>query len=148
MYSLLSTLLQGRLLNLVRGVEKSNGLEALRQLLQNCHPKAKSRTLSMLQGMSSMLAKVMRLEEHFVQFEKLGGKLTDEMKSAVLLTCVTGPLKVHPNMSLNENSSYSKIREVIRSYDTATTRWTESNVTVFPLQAAGDSTGATPMEVD
>ena len=72
MYSLLSTLLQGRLLNLVRGVEKSNGLEAPRQLLQNCHPKAKSRTLSMLQGMSSMLAQVMRLEEHFVQFEKLG----------------------------------------------------------------------------
>ena len=40
MYGLLSTLLQGRLLSPVRGVEKSNGLEALRQLLQNCQPRA------------------------------------------------------------------------------------------------------------
>ena len=53
MYSLLSTLLQGRLLSLVRGVEKSNGMEALRQLLQNCQPRARSRTMSMLQGIMS-----------------------------------------------------------------------------------------------
>eukprot|EP00435_Cladocopium_sp_Y103_P038618 s650_g10.t1 len=33
LYSLLSTLLQGRLLSLVRNVDKSNGLEAMRQLL-------------------------------------------------------------------------------------------------------------------
>ena len=156
-YSLLSTLLQGRLLSLVRGVEKSNGLEALRQLLQNCQPKARSRTMSMLQGImsypafnmkASVMAQVVRLEEHFMQFEKLGGKLTDEMKAAVLLKCVTGPLKVHLNMAPDESSSYTKIREVIRSYDTATTRWTESNIAVFPLQATGDSTGVMPMEVD
>ena len=41
MYSLLSTLLQGRLLSLVRSVENSNGLEALRQLLRNCQPHAR-----------------------------------------------------------------------------------------------------------
>ena len=96
----------------------------------------------------SVMAQVVRLEEHFMQFEKLGGKLTDEMKSAVLLKCVTGPLKVHLNMSLNESSSYSTIREVIRSCDTATTKWTESSATVFPLQATGDSAGVVPMEVD
>ena len=50
LYSLLSTLLQGRLLGLVRGIEKSNGLEALRQLLQNCQPRARGRTMSMLHG--------------------------------------------------------------------------------------------------
>ena len=157
LYSLLSTLLQGRLLSLVRSVEKSNGLEALRQLLLNCQPKARNRTMSMLQGImgypafnmkNSIMAQITRLEEHFLQFEKLGGKLTDEMKSAVLLKVVSGPLKVHLNLSLNENSTYLQIREVIRSYDTATTKWTSSYSTIAPEVPPGESSGATPMEID
>ena len=113
LYSLLSTLLQGRLLSLVRNIEKSNGLEALRQLLSNCQPKARGRTMSMLQGImaypafhmkSSIIAQVVRLEENFTQFERLDGKLTHEMKAAVLLKCVSGPLKVHLNLSLTETN--------------------------------------------
>eukprot|EP00435_Cladocopium_sp_Y103_P031972 s1934_g8.t1 len=157
LYSLLSTLLQGRLLSLVRSVDRSNGLEALRQLLMNCQPKARNRTMSMLQGImsypmfnmkGSIIAQVVRLEESFSQFEKLGGKLTDEMKAAVVLKCITGPLKVHLNLSLTESSSYAKVREVIQAYDTATTKWTDSTITSFPLQPLQDSTGVIPMEVD
>ena len=46
---------------------------------------------------NSIMSQLVRLEEHFVQFEKMGGKLTDEMKSAVVLKCVSGPLKIHLN---------------------------------------------------
>eukprot|EP00435_Cladocopium_sp_Y103_P030301 s1247_g7.t1 len=157
LYSLLSTLLSGRLLSLVRNIEKSNGLEALRHLLLNCQPKARSRTMSMLQGImgypafsmkSSIIAQVVRLEENFAQFEKLGGKLTDEMKAAVLLKCISGPLKVHLNLSLTETTSYSKIREVIQAYDTATTKWSDATITTFPLQPGGDPNGPAPMEID
>lgn len=42
--------MQGRLLSLVRNIDKSNGLEALRQLVMNCQPKARNRIMSMLQG--------------------------------------------------------------------------------------------------
>ena len=156
MYSLLSTLLQGRLLSLIRSVENSNGLEALRQLLQNCQPRARNRTMAMLQSLmaypafnmkSSIMAQVVRLEESFQQFEKMGGKMTEEMKSAVLLKCISGPLKVHLNLALNESSSYNKIREVVRAYDTATTKWSEVP-TAFPLQPQGDPTGLAPMEID
>ena len=112
MYSLLSTLLQGRPLGLVRSVENSNGFEALRQLLQNCQPRARNRTMAMLQSLmaypafnmqSSIMAQVVRLEESFQQFEKMGRKMTEEMKSAVLLKCISGPLKVHLNLALNES---------------------------------------------
>ena len=106
LYSLLSSLLQGRLLSLVRNVDRSNGLETLRQLSENCQPHARNRTMSMLQSImsypnfvmkNSIMSQLVRLEEHFVQFEKMGGKLTDEMKSAVVLKCVSGPLKIHLN---------------------------------------------------
>ena len=93
---MLSSLLQGRLLSLVRSVERSNGLETLRQLLENCQPRARNETMSMLQSImshpsfvmkNSIMSQLVRLEEHFVQSEKMGGKLTGEMKSAVVLKC-------------------------------------------------------------
>lgn len=43
---------------------------------------------------NSIMSQLVRLKEHFVQFKKTDGKLTDEMKSAVVLTCVSGPLKI------------------------------------------------------
>lgn len=75
---------------------------------------------------SSIMAQVVRLEESFNQFEKMGGKMTDEMKAAVLLKCISRPLKVHLNLALNESANYAKIREMIQSYDTATTKWSDS----------------------
>ena len=157
LYSLLSSLLQGRLLSLVRNVDRSNGLEALRQLLENCQPRARNRTMSMLQSImsypsfvmkNSIMSQLVRLEEHFVQFEKMGGKLTDEMKSAVVLKCVSGPLKIHMNLSLNESSTYAEIREVIKAYDTATTKWTDTvSSSSYSPQTAADPTGLPPMEM-
>ena len=54
---------------------------------------------------SSIVAQVVRLKESFSQFEKMGGKMTDEMKAAVLLKCISGPLKVHLHLALNESRS-------------------------------------------
>ena len=50
LYSLLGSLVQGRLIGLVRNVENFNGYEALCQLLSNCQPNARNRTMSLLQG--------------------------------------------------------------------------------------------------
>jgi hypothetical protein len=54
---------------------------------------------------SSIVAQVVRPKESFSQFEKMGGKMTDEMKAAVLLKCIPGPLKVHFHLALNESRS-------------------------------------------
>ena len=55
-------------------------------------------------------AAVLKLEEHFLQYERLGGsKLSSGMKPAVLLRAVSGQMKVLPNFMLNEGSSYQTI---------------------------------------
>ena len=136
LYSLLGSLVHGCLVGVVKNVESFNGYEALRQLLCNCQPPARNRTMSLLQGImshptfnmkGSLLPQILKLEEHFLQYEKLGGsKLSSDMKSAVLLRAVTGQMKVHLNLTLNEGSSYLKIREAVLAFDTATTKWNES----------------------
>ena len=73
--------------------------------------------------------------------------MTDEMRAAVLLKCISGPLKVHLNLALNESASYSKIREMIQAYDTAITKWSDSPAVLQP-QALGDAGGVAPMEID
>ena len=153
LYGLLGSLVQGRLLGLIRNVSNSNGGEALRQLLMNCQPKARNRTMSLLQGImsypafnmkTSILAQILRLEEHFVQYEKLGGKIGEEMKAAVLLRSLSGPLKTHLNLTLNEGSSYSKIRESINAFDTA---WNEAGSLAYTTPQS-DPNGLMPMEID
>ena len=155
-YGLLGSLLQGRLLGLVKNVLNSNGLEAMRQLIQNCQPMARNRTMSLLQGImsypsfnmkNSILPQIVKLEEHFMVYERLGGKLADEMKAAVLLRSISGPLKVHLNLAVNEGSSYAQIRGAIMSYDVATTKWNESASLQY-VTPGQDSTGLAPMEVD
>ena len=75
------------------------------------------------------------------------------MRAAVLLKAISGPLKVHLNITLNEGSSYSKIREAALAYDTANTKWNESAAQSFssssPMQTTPqDAGGLAPMEVD
>ena len=162
LYSLLGSLIQGRLIGLIKNVDNFNGHEALRQLLVNCQPQARNRTMSLLQGTmaypnfnmkTSILPQILKLEEHFNQYEKLGGKLTPDLRSAVLLRVITGPLKIHLNMTLNEGSSYQKIREAVLAFDTANTKWNESaelsfTSTTSPIQFSADPSGLAPMEID
>ena len=160
LYSLLGGLIQGRLVGVLKTVDKFNGYEALRQLLGNCQPQARNRTMNLLQGImaypqfnmkNSLLPQILKLEEHFVQYERLGGgKLAGDMKSAILLRSVGGQMKTHLNITLNEGSSYNKIRESILAFDTATTRWNESAALSFsgmsPMTLTTD--GPVPMEID
>ena len=161
LYSLLGSLVQGRLTGVIKNVEKFNGMEALRQLLMNCQPQARNRTMNLLQGImsypsfnmkSSLLPQILKLEEHYVQYERLGGKLSPDMKSAVLLRAVSGQMKTQLNLTLNEGSSYNKIREAIIAFDTATTKWNESGALTFsgmsPMTSAADPNGPMPMEID
>lgn len=65
----------------------------------------------------SLLPQILKLGEHFLQYERLSGsKLPADMKSAVLLRAVGGQMKFHLNLTLNEGSSYQKIREAILAF--------------------------------
>ena len=64
-YSLWGSLIQGRLIGLVKNVDNFNGHEAPRQLLANCQAHARNLTMSLSQGTMS------HPKEHFNQYEKL-----------------------------------------------------------------------------
>ena len=162
LYSVLGSLIQRRLVGAVKNVENFNGYEALRQLLSNCQPQTRNRTMSLLQTIMaypqfnmkvSLLRQILKLEEHLVQYERLSGsKLPADVKAAVLLRAVGGQMKVQLSLTLNEGSSYQKIREAILVFDAAATKWNESAAISFtttsPMAQAVDTGGVMPMEVD
>ena len=80
---------------------------------------------------SSLLLQILKLEEHYLQYERLGGKLSQDMKFAVLFRAVSGQMKTHLNLTLNEGNSYGKIREAIIAFDTVTTKWNEPGALTF-----------------
>ena len=45
-------------------------------------------------GKVSFLSQILRLENAFYEYDKLGTKLVEELRTAVLLRSVTGQLKV------------------------------------------------------
>eukprot|EP00434_Breviolum_minutum_P039359 symbB.v1.2.034948.t1/scaffold4605.1/size37493/1 len=137
LYSLLASLVKQRPLMVVRSVHNNNGLEAYRQLLLSNEPVNKNRALSLLNvimnwpqfnGKSSFLSQVLRLENAFYEYDKLGTKLSEELRTAVLLRSVTGQLKVWLQLQIDNSYGYDKVRELILSYERSTARWTEQMV--------------------
>ena len=148
LYSLLASLTKQRPLMVVRSVLNNNGLEAYRQLLLSNEPVNKNRALSLLNvimnwpqfnGKASFLSQILRLENAFYEYDKLGSKLAEELRTAVLLRSVTGQLKVWL-----DSFGYDKVRELILSYERSTAKWTEQMV----LGTSMASDTSAPMEVD
>ena len=96
-------------------------------------------------GKSSFLSQVLRLENAFYEYDKLGTKLAEELRTAVLLRSVTGQLKVWLQLQIDESYGYDKARELILSCERSTARWTEQMV--LGSSMASTATGG-PMEVD
>lgn len=103
LYSLLASLLKGRLLSILKGVTNNNGYEGLRQLLQTCQPSSRNRSLGLLNAIMAwpafsmkqpLLSQILRLEQAFREYERIATALTEEIRFAVLLRCVGGLLEV------------------------------------------------------
>ena len=153
LYSLLASLTKQRPLMVVRSVLNNNGLEAYRQLLLSNEPVNKNRALSLLNvimnwpqfsGKASFLSQILRLENAFYEYDKLGSKLAEELRTAVLLRSVTGQLKVWLQLQIDDSFGYDKVRELILSYERSTAKWTEQMV--LGTSVASDTSA--PMEVD
>ena len=153
LYSLLASLVKQRPLMVVRSVFSNNGLEAYRQLLLSNEPVNKNRALSLLNvimnwpqfnGKVSLLSQILRLENAFYEYDKLGSKLAEELRTAVLLRSVTGQLKVWLQLQIDDTFGYDRVRELIISYERSTARWTEQMV--LGTSMATDTSA--PMEVD
>ena len=102
LYSLLSSLVRQRALLVVKQVSNSNGLEAYRLLIQQNEPLSKNRSMGLLNVIMnwpsfnskvSLMQQVLKLENAYAEYEKLGSKFNDDLKTAILMRSVTGQLK-------------------------------------------------------
>ena len=93
---------------------------------------------------SSLLSQIMKLENAQAEYECLGTALAEEIWSGVMMTCLTGQLKVWLQLQISETTSYLQLRELIVSYERSTSKWSESMV--LGADAVVDSSA--PMEVD
>ena len=156
LYSLLSSLVRQRALLVIRQVENSNGLEAYRQLVQQNEPMTKNRSMGLLNAImnwptfsakTSLMQQVLRLEHAFAEYERLGAKLNEDLKTAILMRCVTRQLKVWLQLQVNESTNYAKVRETVLLYDSSTTKWTEQMV-LGSDNTMSSTDGPVPMEID
>ncbi len=153
LYGLLASLLKQRPLMVLKAVGEANGYEAYRQLIASNEAHSKNRSMSLLNlimnwpifnSKVSLLSQIMKLENAYAEYERLGTALTEEIRSAVLMRCLTGQLKVWLQLQINEGTTYLQLRELIVSYERSTSKWTEPMV--LGADAVVDTSA--PMEVD
>ena len=137
---------------IVKAVPSGNGYEAyeaLRQLVIAMRPNTQSRGLAMLLSLTSwsafqmgqpLHAQLLKLEDGFEECRKTGVSFPDELKTAMVLRCVSGALKTQLSLQLDESATYSTVREAILRWDRSQQKW--HNL----LQ--GDSSEAVPMQID
>ena len=155
LYGLLASLLRNRPLLMLKGVDRGNGFEAVRQLFKTCQPSSRNRALGLLHILmrwpefdmkSAMLPQILKLEDSFREFERIGGVLSGELKFAILMKSIGGQLKTYLNMTIQDSTTYETLRESILQYDQATIKWSSTMALGSNLAATGD--GPAPMEVD
>ena len=158
LYGLLASLLKNRPLLLLKGVQRGNGFEAVRQLFKTCQPSSRNRALGLLHLLMkwpefdmkvAMISQILRLEDSFREYERIGGNLSEELKFAILMKCITGQLKTYLNVTLQDNTTYDRLREAILQYDQATIKWSNTMAlgSSLPNNSNADD-GPSPMEVD
>ena len=155
-YSLLSSLLRQRALLVVRQTPGANGVEAYRALIQQNEPVSKNRSMGLLNVIMnwpvfnnklSLMQQVLKLEHACGEYEKLGSRLNDDLKVAILMRSITGQLRSWLQLQVSETTTYSKVCEMVLLYDSFITRWSEQMVLGSEnIVQSGD--GPVPMEID
>ena len=91
---------------------------------------------------------VLKLEELCRKYEQSAGKAVDsELKAAILLRSLPGPLRTHVSVNCKEDASYEDLREVILRYERATQKWTTQLVVGTSSRSDPNDTSG-PMDVD
>lgn len=152
LYSFLSGLLKGRSLTILRNIGDSNGLEALRNLVQTCQPSSKSRALAIMNSImawgsfdmrQALLPQILKLEDAANELARVLDPLPDSLKLAVLTRSLSGQLKAYVNVHLDEGADYEKVRDAVLRFDRSSTKWTSA--AIFGNEAKDE---VVAMEVD
>ena len=162
LYSILTGLLRGRPLKILRNVSERNGYEVWRQLVVQYSPKTKGRAISVLSAFmnfsafdksKTFLEHIQSLERVRTEYRKVSGiDIGDDLQLSVLVRCLPKYLQQHIQLPLTESSTYQNVRDAVLSHETGTQSWSEKKVLtelgVVGSYATGGASGPAPMEVD
>ena len=152
LYGLLASLCRNRSLHVIRSVKNGDGYEALRQLTLALRPSSSGRGLALMSALTSwpqfamnqqLQPQVLRLEDALEEARKAGATIPDQLKQAILLKSVSGQLRTHLNLSIQETTTFAELRDHVLRWDRSQQRW---NGLLFSEDVA--SSTAAPMEVD
>ena len=149
LYGLLASLSRNGSLNIIGSVKQGDGFEGLRQLILNLRPSTKTRGLALMGALTSwpsfnmnqlLQPQLLKLEEALEEARRAGSDIPDQLQQAILLKCVSGQLRTHLNLAVQDATTFKELREQVLRWDRSQQKW--SNL-IFD-----ESSGATPMEVD
>ena len=159
LYGLLCSLLNGRPLFIVRGVEASkSGYEAVRLLKREMEPKEKARSLALLRQLASwkfdgpggVYEQLIKYEDALRAYETAAAKeFPKELVLATVLTGIKEPLRSQVQMRMTATTTYAELREWILQYEALNSPWGAA-LGGRPGSGGGkhDDGGQQPMDVD
>ena len=161
LYSILSGLLKGRPLRILRSVNDRNGMEVWRQLHLQFAPRTKGRAISLLTAYmhfpafdkgKSFLENIQNLERVRGEYRKASNvEIADDIQLSVLVRCLPRHVQQHVQLQMREESSYAEVHAMVLSYENIPQSWTDKRIYtelgVVQSYAAG-GTGSAPMEID
>ena len=161
LFSILSGLLRGRPLRILRGLVDRNGIELWRQLNLQYAPKTKGRAFSILGAYMnypsfdksrSLLEHIQLLERVRTEYRKASGvELADDIQLSVLVRCLPKHIQQHVQLQLKEDSTYNDVRSAVLGYENVTQNWSEKKIftELGVVQSyVASSGGPAPMEID
>ena len=121
LYSVLTGLLRGKPLRMLRQIEGRNGFEVWRQLVQLFQPKTKSRAISTLSALMNipgftqkdrtLLDQILGLERLRAEYVRASGSdIADDIMLSVLVRALPKAIQQHIQLQMNENSTYAQVR--------------------------------------
>ena len=159
LYVILSSLLRGRPLAILRGIDDRNGYECWRQLTNQFSPRTRSRSLAMLSAIMGLPAftRDRTLREQLMGFERLvaeyekasGNQLPADVKLSVVLKAIPKTLQSHVHLRMDASTSYDDVKSLVLSYEVSATNWTASRIQQeLGLVNPGKGNCPVSMEVD
>ena len=167
LHSVFTGLLRGRSLNILRSVPGRNGFEVFRQLTKLYTPNARPRSMAILTAIMNLPAfgKERTLYDHVQGLDRLiaeyqkscGQAVPEEVCLSVLVRCLPGHIRQHIQLSLDQTSKYSDIRNKVLGFESVTTNWSSTRIhNEFGIGGSANntnmnsssSTGIVPMDVD
>ena len=167
MYGLLASLLNDRLKRLLKTVSDNNGYEAYRLISLDLRPSSRTRALALMQTIHNwpvfdnkqgLLTQVVRLEQAMAEYDSIASQaMSDDQKVVSLLRCLTGQLRQHVNLTMEDSWTYAELRSLVARYDASSSKWSASVAATYGLSegkggvlvnAPAASSEAVPMEID